>query len=70
MNCIGRLNSCDLAMNRTFRRIADPRKKWSMNEKWFGARMTGPLGGTWSASMVRVRKTIHESSDVTIRTSS
>ena len=43
MNCIGGLKSCDLAMNRTLRRIEAPRKKWSMNEKWLGARITGPL---------------------------
>src|SRR3712207_8809199 len=40
----------DFAMKRTFRRIAAPRKKWSMNEKWFGARITAPLGGTRSGS--------------------
>ena len=27
-----------------------------MNEKWFGARITGPLGGTFSAAMPRARK--------------
>ena len=55
----GRLNICDLAMNRTLRRIETPRKKWSMNEKWFGARITGPVPGTFSAATPRVRKTIH-----------
>ena len=47
-------------MNRTLRRIDAPRKKWSMNEKWFGARMTGPLGGTCSVAMPRARKNVHE----------
>ena len=27
-----------------------------MNDEWFGARMTGPLGGTCSALMPRARK--------------
>ena len=31
-------------------------KKWSMNEKWLGATMTAPLGGTLSAAMPRARK--------------
>ena len=55
-------------MNRTLRRVETPRKKWSMNEKWFGARMTGPLGGTFSAAMPRARKNDHEYSDVSTRT--
>ena len=29
-------------MKRTRRRMNAPTKKWSMNEKWFGARITGP----------------------------
>ena len=47
---MGGLNSCDLAMNCTRRRRNAPTKKWSMNEKWFGAMMTGP-GGTFSAAI-------------------
>ena len=38
------LNSCDLPMNWTRRRMNTPVKKWSMNEAWLGARITGPLG--------------------------
>ena len=38
-------------MNRTLRRIETPRKKWSMNEKWLGARITGPDGGTLSLAI-------------------
>jgi hypothetical protein len=53
--CSGRVNNCDLAMNRTFRRRAAPRKKWSRNEKWFGARRTGPCWGTFSAEIERSR---------------
>jgi hypothetical protein len=39
-------------MNRTLRRIAAATKKWSMNEKWFGARMTGPVGGTLGVAVL------------------
>jgi hypothetical protein len=46
-------------MKRTLRRIEMPRKKWSMNEKWFGARITGPLAGTLSAAIPRARKNVH-----------
>ena len=59
MNCIGGTKSCDLAMNRTRRRMNAPAKKWSMNEKWFGARMTGPVAGTRSAPRLRERKNVH-----------
>ena len=45
-------------MNWTLRRVNAPEKKWSMNEKWFGARMTGPLGGTLSESMHCARKKV------------
>ena len=31
-----------------------PQKKWSMNEAWFGARITGPLG-TFSDPIARAR---------------
>ena len=30
-----------------------------MNEKWFGARITGPLAGTFSDEIPRARNTIH-----------
>ena len=46
-------------MNRTLRRMNAPAKKWSMNEKWFGARITGPDGGTFSAAIERARKNVH-----------
>jgi hypothetical protein len=49
--CSGGVNSWDFAMNRTFRRSAAPRKKWSRNEKWFGASRTGPCWGTFSAEI-------------------
>ena len=57
-------------MNRTRRRTNAPTKKWSMNEKWFGARITGPSAGTFSAPRLRVRKTVQASSDVRLRTTS
>jgi hypothetical protein len=57
-------------MNRTLRRIEVPRKKWSMNEEWFGARITGPVFGTFSAKTPRVRKNVHANSVVAIRTAS
>ena len=47
-------------MNDTLRRIDAPRKKWSMNEEWFGARITGPLAGTSSGAMPRTRNAVHE----------
>ena len=40
---IGFVKSCDLAMNRTFRRMKTPAKKWSHWLKWLGARITGPV---------------------------
>jgi hypothetical protein len=46
-------------MNRTRLRMNAPAKKWSMNEKWFGARITGPVCGTFSASCARARKNVH-----------
>jgi hypothetical protein len=67
---MGGTNSCDFAMKRTRRRTKAPTKKWSMNEKWFGARMTGPSVGTFSAPLLRVRKHVQASSDVVIRTAS
>ena len=48
------LNSCDLPMNWTRRRMNAPVKKWSMNEAWLGARITGPFG-TLSAPNPRAR---------------
>ena len=38
------------------RRMNTATKKWSMNEKWLGARIAGPPAGTLSASIARVRK--------------
>ena len=46
-------------MNRTLRRMNAPRKKWSMNEKWLGARITGPDGGTLSLAIERARKNVN-----------
>ena len=57
-------------MNRTRRRTNAPVKKWSMNEKWFGARITGPLCGTFSAPLPRARKKVQAYSDVRMRTHS
>ena len=57
-------------MNRTRRRMKAPTKKWSMNEKWFGARITGPSVGTFSAPWPRARKNVHAMSDVMVRTAS
>ena len=45
-------------MKRTLRRVKAPAKKWSMNEKWFGARMTGPESGTRPEEMHRVLKNV------------
>ena len=42
-------------MNRIFRRTYTPAKKWSMFEKWFGARMNGPFAGTFATESARVR---------------
>ena len=42
-------------MNPIFRRIRTPQKKWSMFEKWFGARMNGPSAGTFAVEIARVR---------------
>jgi hypothetical protein len=52
---MGRLKSCDFAMNWTCRLVNIPTKKWSMNEKWFGARIRGPVRGIRSAPMPRER---------------
>ena len=41
-----------------------------MNEKWFGARITGPLAGTFSAPIPRARKNVHAYSVVATRTAS
>ena len=57
-------------MKRTLRRSETPRKKWSMNEKWFGARITAPSPRTFSAAIPRVRKKIQAYSVVTTRTAS
>jgi len=46
-----------------------PEKKWSMNEAWLGARITGPLG-TFSVSSPRARKLISAWSTVVARTTS
>ena len=55
-------------MNCTLRRMKHARKKWSMNEPWFGARMTGPLCGTFSLEIVRARKNVSAHSPVSTRT--
>ena len=57
-------------MKRTRRRMKAPTKKWSMNEKWFGARITGPAVGTFSAPRLRARKNVYAVSDVGMRTAS
>ena len=44
-----------------------PVKKWSMNEAWLGARITGPLG-TFSLPMPRARYTSSALSSVKTRT--
>ena len=41
-----------------------------MNEKWLGARITGPLAGTFSEEMQRARNPVHAHSEATMRTSS
>ena len=48
-----------VAMKRTLRRRNVPVKKWSMNEAWLGARITGPLG-TFSVPSARARNAISE----------
>ena len=65
-HCIGLANIWDLAMNCTLRLSAAPRKKWSMNEKWFGARITGPLAGTSSGLIGRSRTKVHAYRDSTL----
>ena len=49
------MNSCDFAMKCTLRRRYTATKKWSRNEKWFGAMIAGPSAGTLSESMQRAR---------------
>jgi hypothetical protein len=44
-------------------------KKWSMNEAWLGARITGP-SGTFSEPTARARKATSALSIVTVRTAS
>ncbi len=46
-----------------------PAKKWSMNEAWLGAMITGPAG-TFSDPRARARNAIRAWSTVTIRTTS
>ena len=57
-------------MKRTLLRRNAPTKKWSMNEKWLGARITGPDSGTFSEAMQRPRKTIQTRNEHTSRTMS
>jgi hypothetical protein len=45
-------------------------RKWSMNEPWLGARMTGPDCGTFSLEIERARKKANAHSVVRIRTAS
>nr|WP_230316149.1 hypothetical protein [Conexibacter sp. W3-3-2] len=47
--------NCDFAMKRICRRRYTPQKKWSMLEKWFGARMNPPCAGTFCRPIARVR---------------
>ena len=51
----GFVNSLDLAMNRTLRRMNAAAKKWSHWLKWFGERITGPESGTLSAPIAASR---------------
>ena len=60
-------NSWDLAMNWIRRRMKPAVKKWSMNEAWLGARMTGPAG-TLPEPIDRARNVISALSTVTART--
>ena len=57
-------------MNCTLRRMNAARKKWSMKEPWFGARITAPLWGTFSEEIVRVRKNVSAHRLVRTRTTS
>ena len=57
-------------MNCTLRRMNAPRKKWSMNDPWFGARITAPLCGTFSLEIVRARKNVSAHRPVRTRTTS
>ena len=57
-------------MNWTLRRMKAPRKKWSMNEPWLGARIKAPLGGTLSLEIVRARKNASAQMPVRTRTTS
>ena len=70
MNWMGRVKSCDFAMKWTRRRTNTATKKWSMNEKWFGAMITGPSCGTLSEAMHRARKITKRIGVSTIRTTS
>ena len=56
-------------MNWMRRPTKAPVKKWSMNEAWLGAKMTGPMGA-FSDPIPRARKVISACSTVTVRTSS
>ena len=41
-----------------------------MNDKWLGARITGPDAGTFSDEIPRARKNVQPDSEVAIRTAS
>ena len=41
-----------------------------MNEKWFGARITAPLPGTFSVEIARVRRSVYAYSEVSTRMTS
>ena len=48
----------DLARKITFRGTGSGPKKWSENDRWLLARMTGPRRGTFLTPHARGRKTI------------
>src|SRR4051794_26919208 len=57
-------------MKRTLRLVNAPSRKWSMNEPWLGAKMSGPLRGTLSLEIDRARKNVNAHSVVRTRTAS
>jgi hypothetical protein len=70
MNWSGRLKSCDFATKWTLRRMYTEIRKWSMNEKWLGATITGPSAGIFCESMQRVRNSSTRIGVSTSRTTS
>ena len=57
-------------MKRTFRLVNAPSRKWSMNDAWLGAKISGPLRGTLSLEIERARKNVKAQSVVRTRTAS